>query len=277
MPNFYRPNVRSRHPSHNILRTNLPMFPFRSIVRLGSTTELGDEASLGGRRIEVNTVEAIMNSRDKLRMKERFTEHKVPTAEWCKLSDWNNQIEFPIVIKHRFGSRGEGNYLIRTREELNAWFPGKTINNYICEKYYAYNREYRLHVTKDGCIYTCRKVLLQNTPEEQRWYRNDQNSNWLVDTNKAFDRPINWNAIIDACVGALNAVGLDMGACDIRIQSTNDKKGNKREDPKFIVLEINSAPSFGQITELRYLEWIPKILMQKYHEHVAAPTASENQ
>lgn len=269
MRKFYPPNVRSRHPSHNILRKNLPLFPFRSIVRLGSTTELGDEVSNGGHRIELNTVEAVMNSWDKRRMKQCFNNHNVPTAEWCNLVDFTGQIEFPVVVKHRFGSRGTGNALINSREELNRWMVGKTIDRYIVEKYHAYNREYRLHVTKEGCIYTCRKVLLQNTPENQRWYRNDENSNWLVETNPSFDKPTNWNTVIEACVNALNAVGLDIGACDVRIQSARNKKGEQRENPSFIILEINSAPSFGEVTALRYMENIPKILMKKYHEYIS--------
>ena len=46
------------------------------------------------------------------------------------------------------------------------------------------------------------------------------------------------------CVKALNAVGLTIGACDVKIQS---EKG-RREDfvPDFIVLEINSGPSLEQ-------------------------------
>jgi glutathione synthase/RimK-type ligase-like ATP-grasp enzyme len=265
MTKFFRPNVRSRHDTHSILRKLLPLMPFRSIVRFGSPTVLGDEVSQGGNRIELNTVEAVRNSSDKLRMKRKFTEHNVPTAAWCELSQWNNQFEFPVVVKHRFGSRGEGNYLIKSAEDLARWRNGKTENNYIIEKYHAYNREYRLHVTKDGYSYACRKVLRANTPENQRWYRNDQNSNWLVESNAAFDKPVNWDAIITAAVNAMKAVGLDFCAVDLRVQSAEDKKGRPRTAPEFFILETNSAPSFGDITTLRYLEEIPKLLMKKYH------------
>jgi hypothetical protein len=36
-----------------------------------------------------------------------------------------------------------------------------------------------------------------------------------------------------------------------------------RENPEFIVIEINSAPSFGEITLQRYLERIPAIIFAK--------------
>jgi len=38
MLTHFRPRIRSRHPSHNVLRhteNNLPMMPFRSRIRLG--------------------------------------------------------------------------------------------------------------------------------------------------------------------------------------------------------------------------------------------------
>ena len=49
------------------------------------------------------------------------------------------------------------------------------------------------------CIYTCRKVLKNDTPENQRWFRNDSNSAWYLETNPKFDKPVNWDSIIDEC------------------------------------------------------------------------------
>ena len=46
----------------------------------------------------------------------------------------------------------------------------------------------------------------------------------------------------------LKAVGLDIGGCDVRIQS------NKNDNPKFIVVEINSACSQGEITSQEYIK-----------------------
>src|SRR5690606_37664702 len=128
------------------------------------------------------TVEAIKNSANKLLMKQCFTKHGVKTADWWVIQEHvdilaypNNaeqyneginlsDLPYPIVAKHIFGSRGTGNYLLKSKEELEAWLPGKTLSNYIFEKYYNYNREYRLHVSKDGCFYTCRKMLKSDTP-----------------------------------------------------------------------------------------------------------------
>lgn len=272
--------IRSRHPSHNILRGSIKL-PFRSVVRFGSTTELEDTEDNGGNRVQLNSVEAIKNSASKLRMKNCFTLKNVKTADWYyvrknnfyHIKNHNNQIQevviavenlpYPIVAKHHFGSRGNGNYLLNSQQELQSWMTGKDLSNYIFEKFYNYTREYRLHVSKNGCFYTCRKMLKSDIPKEDRWYRNDSNSVWVLEENPLFDKPINWKDVEKECVKALKATGLDFGACDVKIQSAKTEKGKKREELEFIIVEINSAPSFGDITAEEYMKEIPKLLTEK--------------
>lgn len=248
----------------------LPLANYQSVVRFGSTTDVPDSVTNGGARIELNTVQAIKNSCNKLLMKQCFTNAGVKTAQWAHQADKDsiNNLEFPIVAKHIFGSRNRGNYKLNSFSEFESWKEGKTLSNYIFEKFYNYSREYRLHVSKDGCFYTCRKVLKNDTPAEQRWFRNDSNSNWIVETNELFDKPVNWDKVIDESVKALNAVGLDFGAVDLRIQSRLDKDDKERLDPDFIVIEINSAPSFGEVTLQKYIEEIPRMLDKKYNETI---------
>lgn len=265
----FRPKILTRHPSHDGLRTELPLVPFKSVVRLGSTTRINDTITSESNRIECNTVEAIKNSANKLLMKECFDTAEVKTADWTGESNgdfikqWANE-KYPIVAKHIYGSRGTGNYLIKNSEELNAWLMAKDLTQYIFEKFYNYNREYRLHVTEEGCFYTCRKVLKENTPEDKRWYRNDSNCNWLLEDNDSFDKPANWNVIVTECIKALKATKLDIGCFDVKVQSANDNKGKKRPSPEFIIIESGSAPSFGKLTTEKYLEQIPKVLKKKH-------------
>jgi carbamoylphosphate synthase large subunit len=259
------------------------------VIRLGSTTEIDDSLSSGGSRIEINKVAAIQNSMSKLRMKNCFTQAGVTTAEWfeldtggvlCKVDAVTSQTgkiirtltqvanlneTLPLVAKHVYGSRGTGNYLLKTREEFDAFVAKHRGGNYIYERFHDYNREYRLHVTSDGCFYTCRKLLKEETPERDRWFRNDSNSTWILENNPSFDRPTNWDAIVAECVKALNAVGLDFGACDVKVQSAKNSKDKDRKEPKFFIIEINSAPSFGTLTTQKYLEEIPKLLTRKYN------------
>lgn len=284
MLTHFRPRIRSRHPSHSILRhqnNNLPYMPFRSRIRFGSTTEINDRFTV----VELNTIDAINNSADKFKMKSCFTDKGVKTADWWThitteldsgfvkedgvrdntLVDLE-ELSFPIISKHIKGSRGTGNKKHNSKEELESWMEGKDLSNYIFEKFYNYVREYRLHVTADGCFYTCRKMLKRNTPDQHRWYRNDDHCVWILEENESFDKPVNWDDIVEHSVKALNAVGLDFGAVDVKVQSATDREGNKREAPKFIIIEINSAPSFGEKTAEKYIEELPKLLTKKYNE-----------
>lgn len=274
----FKPQVRSRHPSHKWLRENLPLFPFRSIIRLGSTMSLQEAyptktVEQRARIKEINSVEGVKNSSSKLLMKQCFTRKGVKTADWFITNGttmiWKNneattlnlnELPYPLIAKSHYGSRGEGNSMINNQQELEAWMRGKTVSNYIFERYYTYNREYRLHVTKNGCFYTCRKMLKRDTPDDKKFQRHDDNCVWIMDTNPDFDKPVNWKEIEADCVKALNSLGLDIAGFDVKVQSAKDSKGKTRATCEWIVIESGSACSHGEITKVKYREEIIKLL-----------------
>lgn len=281
---MFRPMIRSRHPSHCVLRERLKRMPFRSVVRLGSTTELPDSVTSGGSRVECNTVEAVKNSASKFRMKECFKKAAIKTAKYFGLTnrefyttstssgmspEWHAgkepYLKYPIVAKLNFGSRGRGMVKIDNQTDALKFLREKKgrLNDYLLEEFHNYVREYRLHVTKDGCFYTCRKMLKSDAPDDARWFRNDSNCVWIIAENPDFCKPVNWKEIDAECVKALKAVGLDIGACDVRVQGEKDGNGKARTAPEFIIVEINSAPSLAEITTEKYLETIPKVLLAK--------------
>ena len=270
----FRPRVRSRHPSHSVLRKELPRMPFRSIIRLGSTTPTPLDV-----KVECNSIQAVKNSSSKLLMKKCFNKGGVRTAAWWTtdgkgtfyLGDSNTktdifELPFPLIVKHIYGSRGTGNSKLNTVADLTKFVHGKDMKNYIIEEYLPFLREYRLHVTKSGCFYTCRKMLKRDTPEEKKFQRHDDNCVWIIESNPSFDKPVNWDAVVADCVKALKSIGLDIGAFDLKIQSAKDADGNPVKNPDWIVIESCSAPSFGAITAQKYKEEIPKILLQKHKE-----------
>ena len=273
---LYYPMVCSRHPSHSILRAKnqtLPLLPFRSVIRLGSSTESDG-------RLEINTVQAVKNSASKLLMKQKFTEAGVKTANWYTFSNYLfypngdltlggtdqtrgiETIEYPIVAKSLFGSRGIGNTKINNQEELEAWLLGKNLNNYIFEQFCKMTREYRLHVTKFGCFYTCRKLVKNDAPEDT-WQKHDDVCNWVLEENPSFKKPKNWDAIVADCIKAKDALGLDICAFDVGVQGAKD--GVERENPEWVIFESCSAPSFGAITGQEYIKILPKLLIDKYN------------
>jgi len=275
--------IFSRHPSHSALRRRIEV-PVSASIRFGSTTQ-----TVKGKKykVELNLPAAIECSSDKLLMKNAFKKAEVKTANWCATVgdsvlrvidekehlvwlDGNtviNQIKFPVVTKHRLGSRGTGNNLHKTHAEFAAWLNTKSEerrSNYIIEQYMNYDREYRVHVNSMGeAFYTCRKALKSDVAENLKWFRNDSNSVWFMEDNEAFMKPNNWNLIVAECVKACMAVGLDISAVDVRVQAHTDSKGRVRENPEFFILETNSAPSFGEITLEKYIEMLPKLVQSK--------------
>lgn len=271
---LFRPMILSRHPSHDILRLKhkkIAALPYRSVIRFGSSTEVEDTVAKSGNRIEINTVDAIKISANKLLMKQKFTEADVKTAPWkrhCPIEGLGD-LEFPIVAKAHYGSKGKGNTLLKTHEEYVQWCQGKTLSNYIFEKFMNFGHEFRLHVTEDGCFYTCRKALKQDVPEDQKWRRHDDICVWFLETNENFYKPNSWNDIVSDCVKALKAVGADLLSFDVRVQTPRDKDGNLRPYQEYILLECNSASSMdngtGEVSVCaqKYIDEIPKIIIRK--------------
>lgn len=273
---FWRPLVLSRHPSHQVLRAatkNLPLNRFPVCIRFGSTTELEDTIAKGGRRLEINNVQSIKNSANKLLMKRCFLKAGAKTAEmWTEgeLKAWAKE-RYPIVAKAHYGSRGTGNTLIKTEEELNEWAKGKTQANYIFERFMNFGNEFRLHVSGDGCFYTCRKALKENVDEDKKWSRHDDNCVWFLESNPEFNKPNSWNDIVKDCVNSLKEIGADILSFDVKVQSPRGRDGKKRDYQEYILLECNSASSMdngtGELSHCAkaYIQEIPKIINRKAH------------
>jgi glutathione synthase/RimK-type ligase-like ATP-grasp enzyme len=195
-------------------------------------------------------------------MKHAFKEYEVKSAPFYMMSDLDeidyDEINYPIIAKRNYGSRGNGMRKLNSPEELEDFFNSDP-KGYYFEEYQNLAREYRLHVTEDGCFYACRKMIKGDTPEDQRWFRNDSNCTWFLEDNEGFNKPSNWSEIEAECVKALKAVGLDFGACDVRVSSNTQEDGTH----KFSIIEINSAPSFGEITAQKYIEMLPELLRKK--------------
>lgn len=260
---YFRPVVFTKNHTAEKLRRKyktLPLYKKRVLIGLGSTTPTPAKFN-----IRINSPEAVKNSSHKLKMKNLFLENNVNQAIWYTIKNNKlyfyeyevdiNDISYPLVAKQIFGHQGKGMKLLNTYEELNNFLEGNTTGYYV-EKFYNYGKEYRIHTSiLNTCFYTCRKVRKQDA--ENKWFFNSTNCNWLLETNPDFDKPNNWNTILEHCARALKAVGLDTGAVDVRVQS------NDKENPNFIICEINSAPSFGDNTFEHYQIELDKII--KYY------------
>jgi hypothetical protein len=233
--------ILSRHPSHDHLRrrirTRIP-----TVIRFGSTT-------LSTRKNQINTVHAVKNSSDKLLMKQCF-EGLVNTCQWSQTPP--TDMTFPIVAKHRKGSKGTGNYKLDSQEELDAFVQNRSseLGYFIFEKYSTYSREYRLHVSRAGCFYTCRKLRRDDTAQKDRWKFNNTTCIWVVEENPSFNKPNTWDLIVQDCQIAIASVGLDIGCCDVRVS----KKG------EWTIIETNSAPALGELGKEKYFNHLNNVI-----------------
>ena len=270
---MFKPQLRTKNYSAADLRAThagIGEFPVRSIVRLGSRTPLKEafpQSYTSKRIIEVNTVQAIENSRSKLLMKACFANTGVPQSRWftgglssLRASNGDlmnlNDLPYPILAKKICGFKGHGMVKIDSVEEMNT-FLQKRLPDYYYEQYFNGSAEYRIHVTADGCFMAWRKLRKADTPDDRRWYFNSDHCNWVGETHSLFNKPSNWDDMIAASVNALNAVGLDIGSVDLRCQSP------KIKNPAFMVIEINSAPSLGEQGVNKYREEIARIINKK--------------
>lgn len=270
--------IRTKNFSARPLRHTINS-PIRTIVRLGSLTPTSKAfpKSFGKKKIlEINTVSSIENSRSKLLMKDCFKQANVNQSEWfileCSSSNKSlidvikqkpipyTNLPYPLIAKRIYGFKGHGMVKIDTVDQLDE-FIKKTpsLGSYYFEKFYNYAREYRLHITKEGCFMCWRK--LRRLDSENRWFFNSSNCNWVNENHKLFDKPHNWKTIEKQCIKALEAVSLDIGACDVRVQSSSNSKSTS---PKFIIIEINSAPSLGSYGIEMYTKKIKELINNKY-------------
>lgn len=270
---MFKPQLRTKNFSAADLRAThagIGEFLVRSIVRLGSRTSLKEAfpKSYGIKRIiEVNTVQAIENSRSKLLMKGCFAVLNIPQSRWFVgslaggIREFGNLITindlpYPILAKKIYGFKGHGMVKIDNVEEMNI-FLSKRLSDYYFEQYFNGSAEYRIHVSEDGCFMAWRKLRKTDTPDDRRWYFNSEHCNWVGETHELFNKPSNWDLMVETSVAALRAVGLDIGSVDLRCQSP------KMKNPSFMIIEINSAPSLGEQGVAKYRDEISIIITKK--------------
>jgi len=256
---MYKILVKSKHESHVPLRQQIGMLPFLGVVRLGSVTEVPGA-------VECNSIQSVKNSRDKRLMKQCFDKAGVIHAAWRPDIKTALEVGFPMVAKHPLGSKGTGVYLLKNKEAFDKWLANRTHENYIFEKFHDYGSEYRLSCTQDKCFFAVRKVLKKGETKNT-WKKGGDNTYWYGEQNPLFDKPDNWEDVVDQACKAIKAVGLDLGCVDIKIQKNVDENGKRRKAPKLFVVETNSAGCmWGDKTLNAHLEMIPKILKQKYEK-----------
>ena len=201
--------------------------PFRAVANFGLHNNAEFQRRLRLLRVPpgiiINIPEAVINGADKKRTKERLVEAGINTARWWP--DANPSAEdFPVVAKHRFGSRGTGVYLLKTPAELTQFKASRNMGSYIVEKYRGYRYEYRVHASRTKAFLSHRKARKDGVESGDKWKYSYENSVWFTESNPKFCKPEQiWPKIVDACTKAIAVLGLDFGVIDVKV-SNNQKK-----------------------------------------------------
>ncbi len=144
MKKLFKPQIRTKNHSANDLRSRgagIGEFSMRSIVRFGSRTTTAEAFPMWHDKrpiVEINTPEAIENSRNKLRMKDCFLEREIPQSDWfiwkesdvfinkqteeeISIEDLLNTVPSGIVMKKVCGFKGHGMFYIQNLEDWAAF------------------------------------------------------------------------------------------------------------------------------------------------------------
>lgn len=273
--------IRSRNTSCQPLRRSIEMpRQYYGVYYMGSTTPLERVFPRRSLRpdfmdhlVMINSPEACAISGDKQKFHDVLSHTECHVADYSVITEVDDVDSFgdvldekyfsqncSVIVKHRNSSKGRGIFLLKNLDEYFEWAASHSLEYMSCcvfERYYSYSKEYRLHVTEDGCFYACRKMLRNDA--EDRWHRHESNSVWILEENEMFQKPASWDDIVADCVSALKAMGLDIAAFDVKVQNAT------HEYPKWIIMESNSAPALGEVGIEKYKSQLQTIILKKAH------------
>ena len=226
-------NLRIFSPNKSCAPLRNLQFNRRVFLRFGSTTPLVSKFKY----FELNSIEGVRKSSNKIIMKRIFDEQNVHHSNWISSDNPHLIINFfnkykMLIAKHKRSSQGKNIYYIDTLESLLELLKTVNIKDFVFEKYCFFPSEYRVHVDKDhGCFYACKKVLLEDAKVE--WHKHANNSKFAV-VREDHIKPSCWNNIIESCQKTMRYMNLNIACFDV-LCCDND----------YIIVESNTAPSLA--------------------------------
>lgn len=228
---MFKLRIFSKNTSCAPLRNIL--FNRRILLRLGSTTPLISKYKY----LEINTVEGIKISSNKIAMKKAFDKANICHSEWINSNNKTDIIKFfnihkIIIAKYKYSSKGNNIYYIDNIESLNKLLKHININDFVFEKYYFYPLEYRVHIDANyGCFYVCKKVLKEDA--NIQWHRHADNSIFVLITDLTL-LPEWFPRMVNDCKKVLKQMHLTIACFDILASNYG-----------YQIIESNTAPSLG--------------------------------
>lgn len=218
----------------------LPNYKHSVIIRLGG------KKPVDGYDIQINSVEAIVNSIDKANQKSLLLNAECKTLPMLK----DREVVYPCVVKGRVRSCGTHVVVVNNKKELeDAKIKMEGCNGHIIEPLFSATGEYRLHCTQAEVFFSVKKV--KRNPEDIIInHKNHYNI-------KEFPKPRLWKEIQAECLKAMKVLGFDIACFDVMYDSSNNAKHD------FWIAEANSNPELLANTFDAYVKAIDKLIKQK--------------
>lgn len=240
---------------------------FSHIIRWGNAEEIQRLYSTPGKtlrfRTEINDRAAVALASSKFRALRAMQAAGVPVPRAARVSEeaifeGRAGLNYPIFARRFHHCRGQD--IVILRERTTTLFPASFRGPHYRPDYYVEYvkpaKEYRIHVFRGTIIIAQKKFfsesyLARQHPEpeirdEAEFIRNDEHG-WRFYEVKDFNNVP--EAVRNASISAVDALGLDFGAVDV-ISYGRDENGKR----KAAVLEVNTAPGLMEANEQIYVQ-----------------------
>jgi glutathione synthase/RimK-type ligase-like ATP-grasp enzyme len=190
----------------------------------------------------INNPRAVMNAIDKETALELMRDKGVPCVEFTRdIEQAKRWVREGNIVLCRLELQGrEGSGIIVARREAEV------VEAPLYTKYVRKLHEYRIHVMNGEVIYSNVKAKKRDVPANAEQLVRSGKNGWFLQHLDAVPN----NAVADAAIKAVAALGLDFGGVDI----------GQSEDGTVRVYEVNSAPELGPNTTAAY-----KAAFQKHY------------
>ncbi|MDE2097326.1 MAG: hypothetical protein KGL39_08795 [Patescibacteria group bacterium] len=199
----------------------------------------------------LNSVEAVSRAINKLATLEALQAAQVPCLEFttdiAATQAWLNEDERYIARTSLRGSSGEG-LLVVTDPQYRGRAPLYT-------RYYPKTHEFRVHVWKGQVLdFTQKRLSEQFRAEGRREIVRSHENGWNFAHNISADLdPAGIEAVKQAGIAAVSALGLDFGAVDVLavFGKSSRRLEGKRRCLHCKVCEVNTGPGLENSTTIR--------------------------
>lgn len=195
--------------------------------------------------IQINSIEAINNARDKLRTLMLLNDNNIRIPKYGLVFEDATNMTF--FARNRYHKKGKDILIYKDDDVVPVEMLKHTKDYWI--KYIPVNNEYRVHVMNDNVIQICKKIPNDNTHE------NDMIRN--LEHGWHFAEARNWEngytKLKEMAVATVKCLELDFGAVDIILG----------KDKKYYVLEVNTAPGLDNKRLELYVEYLLKLVILK--------------